>query len=316
MQTEFQIPLMNRCAREIGLTVSEVLGIEATAPRRYKTYTIPKRSGGMRLICQPARELKAIQYVFLRKLLVDAPIHPAATAYRRGTSIRENALPHCRSRVILKLDFEDFFHSITVDYWIKYTIKQFPFWSERDIEFSSNILFWGEGGYSPRCLSIGAPTSPLISNIMMFDFDSMIQEFSDELGLTYTRYADDLTFSSNIFLDVDVVKKTVETSIKHSLLSNLRINSKKTYLASKARARRVTGLVLTNDGRVSLGRDRKRLISVMVDHAKKGTLPDDELSTLGGLLSFAFGIEPAFLKILERKYGLQIIDHLMNRVDI
>ena len=311
MPPDPHIPLSYICSRELGLTHSEVMGIATTGPRRYKTYAIPKRNGDARIICQPARELKALQYVFLRKFLVDAPLHSAGTAYRKGASILENALPHRHSRVLLKLDFRDFFHSITVEHWSIYAHNMYNSWTEDDLSFSSMVLFWGRGGYAPKCLSIGAPTSPILSNMLMYDLDEKIFKYCGQNHLTYTRYADDITISSDSYIMIEDVINSIKAAIRDSLLSNLKLNDEKTILASKSRARRVTGLVLTNDGRVSLGRDRKRLISAMIDRARKGALPIAEMAELRGLLAFSYGVEPNFVENLEKKYGKVFIRALL-----
>jgi RNA-directed DNA polymerase len=94
----------------------DISKIIATAPRRYKVFAIPKRSGvDQRIIAQPARELKAIQRYVITTKLHGLRVHPIATAYRVGRNIADNAMPHAKKRVILKLDFQDFFHSITPD---------------------------------------------------------------------------------------------------------------------------------------------------------------------------------------------------------
>lgn len=110
MAPEERLSLIKRCALATGMTTSEVMSIAIKGPRRYKVYFIPKKSGGTRMICHPSRELKALQYVFLGDILKNLPIHSAATAYRKGFSIADNARLHARSRVLLKLDFSDFFH--------------------------------------------------------------------------------------------------------------------------------------------------------------------------------------------------------------
>ena len=81
MQPLSDISLAYQCATTLGLTRTEVMEIARSAPMRYKIYTIPKRNGGDRLICQPSRELKTIQYYFLENILKNAPVHSCATAH-------------------------------------------------------------------------------------------------------------------------------------------------------------------------------------------------------------------------------------------
>lgn len=302
--------LIHKCALATGLTVNEVAKIAIIGPKRYKVYQIPKRSGGMRTICHPSRELKALQYVFLREILADLPIHESATAYKVGSSIKNNASRHLSSRIILKLDFESFFPSIKVAHWVAYAKAMFPHWTANDIKFSAYVMFWGAGGYQPVCLSIGAPTSPLLSNAMMFQFDGVLSNFAHENGLVYTRYADDITISSAGHLDKDAIMAKIKLAMDLIDYPKLKLNVAKTKLASKSTSRRVTGLVIANDGSLSLGRDRKRMISSMVHHAINGKSDVTTIAHLAGLLSFAHDVEPSFIAALCRKYGSRVIEAL------
>jgi retron-type reverse transcriptase len=316
MAPETRPSLIRTCALATGLTVNEVSRIAHLGPKRYKVYQIPKRSGGQRTICHPSRELKALQYVFLRDILRGLPVHEAATAYKAGTSIKANAAAHLGSRVILKLDFEAFFPSIKVADWVKYVGQSLPTWSPQDLEFSTYVMFWGEGGYTPKCLSIGAPTSPLLSNALLYQFDGVISHYAANNGLVYTRYADDITISTADHLDRDAVMAEIKSALDLIEFPRLQLNAAKTRLVSKSTSRRVTGLVLTNDGALSLGHDRKRLIRAMVHHALTGRANIADQSSLAGLLSFAADVEPAFIEALRRKYGVEAMESLQLRTRI
>lgn len=313
MQPEAQKSLELTCALVTGLTQNEVRSIALTGPKRYKVYQIPKRSGGMRTICHPSRELKALQYVFLRKILRNIPVHDTATAYKIGSSIKDNVTAHLTSRVILKLDFENFFPSITTLDWAAYVHNTMPNWTEGDIRFSQLVMFWGAGGYQPQCLSIGAPTSPLISNALMFEFDNIMSSYANINGLIYTRYADDITLSTMGHLDKDAVILQVNATLHNMNYPSLKLNNAKTRLASNATSRRVTGLIISNNGTVSLGRDRKRLISAMVHHAICGKSTPENIASLAGLLSFATDVEPRFVDFLRKKYGFETLEALQLR---
>lgn len=302
------------CAKEIGLTTSEIMSISATAPRRYFIWTVPKRSGkGERIICHPARELKAIQKIFQTEILANLPVHPAAMAYVRGGSIKRNAQMHAHSRVILKLDFVDFFHNLTVNNWHSYSFDHFPEWTALERDFAAQILFWaGIRPYKSRCLAIGAPTSPLLSNALMFEVDVKLTEFAAQAGLKYTRYADDITFSTMGHLNADATVNAVKVALAAAKYTNLRLNDEKTNVVSNRFGRRVTGLVITPVGNVSLGRDRKRLISAMVHRASVEKLDAEDRPKLTGLIAFALDVEPMFVGTLKRKYSSNLIDDLLK----
>src|SRR5438067_12922461 len=107
--------LLDELVAHLRIGPLELMRIIQTAPARYKQYTIPKRSGGLRIIAQPSRELKALQRYVLQTKLSQFPIHQAATAYIKNRNILYNAEKHKDNRVIMKLDFTDFFPSIKVN---------------------------------------------------------------------------------------------------------------------------------------------------------------------------------------------------------
>src|ERR1700680_1139676 len=95
------------------LSEQELMRLVKSAPRRYKVFKIPKRTPGQfREIAQPAKEIKALQYWVMNRVLSKFSVHPAAIGYRQGLNIADNARPHVYGRFLLKLDFRDFFPSI------------------------------------------------------------------------------------------------------------------------------------------------------------------------------------------------------------
>lgn len=197
---------------------------------------------------------------------------------------------------------------------MRYVGTAFPEWTATDRFFSSCVLFWGKGGPAPTCLSIGAPTSPLISNVIMYDFDSMLAKFCIESGLVYTRYADDITISSTGYLDMNLIIDKVSQIIGTSITPKLKINENKTIIVSKSKSRRVTGLVITNDGLISLGHERKRLIRAMTYRATQDKLDLEEKEHLAGMLAFAQAVEPAFVESLMSKYRVMDVRNLIKQI--
>ena len=106
--------LLERMGKDLLLSQEELSRLIRSAPRRYKVFEIPKRTPGkMRTIAQPAREVKGLQYWVMENFLHQFKVHPAATGYREGLNIADNARPHVHGRFLLKLDFKDFFPSLT-----------------------------------------------------------------------------------------------------------------------------------------------------------------------------------------------------------
>lgn len=295
-----------------GIAVGDLSRLINTAPARYKTYLIPKKTGGQRLIAHPSRELKLLQRVVLDAYLHRFPVHPSATAYQRGSSIFHNAVVHSRNRAMMKFDFESFFPSLKPRDWSRRLGRS----SHLDLpsDFSSitvPLLFWGEKSRTPISLSIGAPTSPIVSNIIMFDIDDAISREAEKVGVTYTRYADDITLSGESTSKLERFEKVLIGIIRKSSSPKLVFNEKKRGVYHKGNRRTVTGLTITPDEKVSIGRDRKRMISAMIHHYEVGQLVPDQVSKLKGWIAFAIANEPTFVTSMRRKYGPLLIDGIL-----
>lgn len=303
--------IIERLAVTALLPRDELTSLIRSAPHRYKEYLIPKRKPGeFRKIAQPAKEVKALQYWAMENVLKKFEVHPSATAYRRGRSILSNARPHRRSRFVLKMDFKDFFPSIKAKDFRRYLKREDIQLDSESVEALCRILFWMPKGTRDLCLSIGAPTSPMLSNILMLDFDLHVSRVCKARNVAYTRYADDLTFSANTSNQLALIEKEVVGYCSRHKSPTLTINEEKTARVSKREARRVTGLIITNDQKVSLGRDQKRKIRAWVHHFVTNQLSDADVLRLRGMLNYVNSVEPTFLIRLGEKYGATIIGGL------
>jgi RNA-directed DNA polymerase len=304
---------LTKLGAAVLLSEYELMKLIRSAPRRYKVYEIPKRKPGQfRTIAQPAKEVKALQYWVIEHFLNKFPIHPAATAYRDGQNIADNARPHRKSSFLLKLDFTDFFPSLTARDFARYLKKKVVDLEGGDIEALSLILFWKPKGANKLSLSIGAPSSPLVSNLLLYDFDERVASYCSKHGTMYTRYADDLSFSSNASSELKTVESFVAGLCKRNASPKLTLNSEKLVRVSKRVSRRITGLVITNDAKVSLGREKKRQIRASVHHFITGQLNEDEALKLKGMLAYVKAVEPSFLMRLQKKYG----SHEIRRIQM
>ena len=286
-----------------GLAEHDVERIIRRAPDTYKTYAIDKRNGkGTREISQPAREVKILQKALVRRLS-HLPIHDAAMAYRGGISIRANALKHAPNGPIRKYDFKDFFPSILSYDWEAYC-RETPIFSDaEDIKNSANLFFHRKKGSSVLRLAIGAPSSPWLSNVLMYKFDDAIARTVAKDRVTYTRYADDLTFSAPRTGHLTVVDKVLRRIIHELESPRLRLNDDKTVVATTKYRRVVTGLILANSGEVSLGRDRKRLVRAMVHRALINDLEPVLTQKILGIVAHVRSVEPDFYHRLQAHYG-------------
>jgi RNA-directed DNA polymerase len=300
--------IIERMARELGLTAHYIENFARGASHAYKVYAISKRTGGTRTIHHPSRPLKALQRWFLAAVVDLLPMHPAATAYRKHRSILDNARPHAESGYLLRMDFTNFFPSITQADLAKYIAERpswFSGWTPSDIDTFCGIVC------RKSVLTIGAPTSPALSNALCYDMDSLIAALSIKNDVTYTRYADDLFFSTKQAgvlrpFEGDVRKVVADLTLP----ANLKVNPGKTRHSSKKRARRVTGIVIGSDGKTHVGRSLKRKIRALV--YRLDSLDELARGSLAGMIAYVTGFEPDFINTLIAKYGLATVQRAIS----
>lgn len=307
-----KMTLIEQLALELKKSEDEVARFLLSAPKRYKVYTIPKRTSGHRVIAQPSKELKEYQRKYLE--LQQLPIHDSAMAYRKGMSIKQNAIAHKNNPYLLKLDLENFFNSISDKLFWKVWESILPLPSDQDKQTLENLLFWcpskTTGG--ALVLSIGAPSSPLVSNFFMYQFDCALSKLCVEKEIMYTRYADDLTFSTKHKDSLFALPELVKEELAVLFGSAIRINRKKTRFSSRAHNRHVTGITISNDGNLSLGRERKRYIKHLVHQVQLNKLNAEDRQHLRGLIAFAKHVEPVFVQSLKRKYSAELITQIVE----
>ena len=293
-----------------------------SAPQMYKVYTIPKRSHGYRVIAHPAKLLKVYQSSLSHILSGILPVHKSAFAYKKKISITDNARVHQNSKYLLKMDCVNFFNSITpLLLFNELKLNDFEL-SEQDKNILKQLLFWSPSKtngsnwsadlvYNRKLvLSVGAPSSPLVSNFIMYRFDTLIHDICTLNKVKYSRYADDLFFSTNEKNILFKFPAMINSLLVDIFGSDITINETKTKFSSKAHNRFITGITLANDDSISLGRKRKRYISSLVHKFALGLLMDEEIRHLQGLLSFASHVEPNFICRLEKKYSVSVLSKI------
>jgi retron-type reverse transcriptase len=298
--------LIRRICLDLVLHPSTVLRILQNAQYRYKVYQIPKRNGGKRTIAQPTPELKALQRWVVQNILDKCPIHPAAKAYRSKTSILSNAEPHKANRFLLKLDFENFFPSILASDFRHYVETHPNVCPMEDLENLEKILFFRRRSDPIARLSIGAPSSPALSNILLFEFDQLVGSHCDSRNIVYTRYADDLVFSCGEINVLGNAEKKVREICQELKSPRLTINEDKTVRASMKSSRRITGLVVANDGSVSIGHQKKRLVRVLFHRLATEQATREQVEYLRGYIAFVKSVDPVFFAHLLHRYADEV----------
>lgn len=306
--------LIQRLSKLSRIKEKKLISISETASDRYKVYAIPKRTGGTRVIAHPSQELKAIQRWIVNVILSRFPIHQSATAYRKGSGIKENAEIHRSSKYTTRFDFANYFPSFEQSQIQEFLALELP---KIGINFDiSDINFLGNIICRTGRLSIGAPSSPAITNAMMFTFDQAMFEFCNGRNLAYSRYADDMFISSNEPNQLDGIENQIQRIKQDITYINLRLNRKKTTYLSKKYARKITGIVITPDHKLSIGRHRKREIKSLIHLWLNERLDIERTYYMRGLLAFARDIEPEFEVRLRLKYTDQAINQILRHPNL
>ncbi len=211
----------------------------------YREFSIPKRSGGTRLIDAPIAPIIAWQRLIARALYELYKPKKTAHGFIHGKSVATNAKRHVGSRAILNIDIHDFFHSIHFGR-VQGTFTSQPFSLPRDVAIALANLCC----YKSR-LPQGAPTSPVISNLVCRSLDLSLSVYARSRNIVYTRYADDLTFSSRheVFSNsfINRVGEDGEIFLADELVniinsSGFELNHGKTRLMMRSSRQVVTGI--------------------------------------------------------------------------
>ena len=216
----------------------------------YRQFQIPKKSGGMRTITAPDGELKDIMTTLafiLNELYYPVP---EAMAFISGRSIVENASQHIGQNYILNLDLSNFFTCITAN-MVEHNLVKLGIAPlvARDIATICTYPVVNDH-HVVNVVPQGAPTSPVISNICAMTLDNRLSGLARRFHLTYTRYADDITFSSNhnVYQKDGAFMEELNRIIAEC---HFTINPKKTRLQKRGSRQEVTGLIVVQKTNVS-----------------------------------------------------------------
>ncbi len=213
----------------------------------YRTFKIPKKKGKSRIIKSPKTELKNYQRFILNCLKKNVKLNPSkyANGFVENKSILDNVLPHIGKRYILKIDIENFFPSITYQQ-VKAQLRK---WGEKKYydEFAKICTYKGR-------LPQGAPTSPFLSNLVFRPLDFKLGKIAKKHNASYTRYADDLTFSFNDRKYLPYVLRRVEFTLKKA---GFKINKRKTRVCHQNNRMLITGLTCNRKANIPRNRIRK-----------------------------------------------------------
>lgn len=218
---------------------------------RYTSFQIPKKKKGeYRSIDAPIPPLKNIQRALNSVLQAIYTPHAAAMGFVQNRSVVDNALVHVGQRYIYNIDLKDFFPSISSGrVYACLCSKRFMLPAEMASLICDLCCYTNSEGR--KVLPQGAPTSPIITNIVCERMDRKLQKLAKAYGLRYSRYADDITFSGNTYVFdpegrfCSLLKHIVEEE------EHFTINSHKTRLEHRGMRQEVTGITANHKPNVS-----------------------------------------------------------------
>lgn len=298
------------CASLLGVEANRLKEILENIPTHYHEFWVRKRRGGYRMISAPLKELQSIQTTINSRILSSVTtIHPAAVGFRCGRSVVDNASPHLGKRYVLKMDIHDFFFSIRSPR-VKATFEKMGYPANVAKVFRTLCCLHNS-------LPQGAPTSPALSNIVGYEMDKKLAALAAEYGLTYTRYADDLTFSGDVFPKEQIIPR-IKQIIRDEKFEP---NHKKTRFLHEYDRKIITGVSVSSGVKLTIPKTIKReirknvyfiLTKGLVEHQRRiGSNDPAYLKRLIGELCYWRSIEPdntyvsdsiIALKRLEKHY--------------
>ncbi len=312
------LPMMhdgNDLARWLGIPIGKLRWLtyhrNAAALVHYHRFGIPKKSGGIRAISAPKASLDKAQRWILARILSRLAPDEAAHGFVSGRSIVSNAAPHTGRQVVINLDMKDFFPTITFRR-VKGLFRSLGYNEPVSIllallctepprvaaELGGKVYFIA---LSSRSLPQGACTSPVITNVLCYRMDRRLKGLAARHGFSYTRYADDLTFSGDDEAAVGRLLKSIRSITREEGFIE---HPAKTRVMRRGGRQEVTG-VTVNDKLAISRRDVRELRAILHNAARFGmesqnlTGHPDFAGYLRGRVAYVAMVDPS------KKAGLE-----------
>lgn len=317
-----------------------IVGREVDSYRTFRIRKRPRRglTQSFRLICVPEPVLADVQRWILRNILICGQSHSASTAYRNRSTLYDAALPHCGSTWLVKLDVRRFFESVS-EISVYKVFRRFGYqplvafelarlctrvgslssirrsrrWQNKQPINARKIRTYSAGtlGHLPQ----GASTSPHLSNLAMLEVDEELSIIAARFGMVYTRYADDLTYSSRS-LDFSREKAAELIKAVYKILGRFGLypNIAKTSVVPP-RARKVVLGLLVDQPSPRLKKDFKmkmRMHLYYLEHPEVGPIQHAiarKFSSVAGLRNHLIGLA-AYASQIEPSYGASLKERL------
>lgn len=297
-------------ARVMGVALGELRFLaysrEVSTITHYRRFTIPKRTGGERVISAPRARLKKLQHWILENILGHVPLSPHAHGFVPGKSTVTNATPHLRSAIVINVDLKDFFPTVSyrrvkglfgkLGYSEEVATVLGLLCSEPEITETSLDGITYYVARTNRRLPQGAPTSPALTNILCRRLDARIAGYAAKHGYTFTRYADDLTLSTKD--KAAKVGSALAFLRKVTAAEGFAVHPEKVRVVRSGGRQEVTGVVVNDKPgvvRAELRRFRALLYQIEKDGpaGKHWGAGGDVLEAALGFASYVAMVDPA-----------------------
>lgn len=235
--------LFNTAKHPISEAQLKYFSSDRIAPKRFRTFHIRKKSGGLRDIKAPCYKLGIILNMTNRVLRSLYEPSDAAMGFARGRSVAANASMHVGHNYVFNIDLKDFFPSIPQPrVWKRLQLPPFNF-SREIANVVAGLCCSYDETRGRNVLPQGAATSPLLTNAICDNLDRRMKGVANRFGLHYSRYADDMTFSSmhNVYQEGSDFRLEIKRIIEQQ---GFEMNDKKTRLLKGGRRQEVTGLTV------------------------------------------------------------------------
>ena len=322
-------------AMEIQLGLLRFLAFDRRTSKvhHYSQFSIPKKSGGERIISAPMPRLKNAQRWVLDNVLYSPKVSDAAHGFCRELSIVTNAKPHVGAKVVVNMDMENFFPTVTYPR-VKGLFRNLGYSGSLATIFAllctqakiANVDMDDQSWYvarGERFLPQGAPTSPAITNLICRGLDARLERIAGKLGFVFTRYADDMTFSSkDPTADAGRLIRQVSYTVEDE---GFKVHPAKTRVLRAGRRLEVTGLTVNekvNVSRKELRNFRATLHQIEKEGpvGKKWGQSPDVIAAISGFANFVAMVNPEkgqklqaqVMRIID-KHGSQQMEYLQRK---
>ncbi|MGJ8657449.1 MAG: reverse transcriptase family protein [Akkermansiaceae bacterium] len=280
----------------------------------YHITKIPKKSGGTRMLEVPKWEMKKAQRYVLDGILAHIPPHPCSHGFQQGRSIVTYVEPHIGQQIIIKFDLKDYF--LTADRprvralfhlagYPPHISKYLAHLCTHGFKDEKLPAYWK---YERAHLPQGAPTSPAIADRLLFKLDIRLTGLAQKLNLNYTRYADDIAFSSSIKIKdskINGLKNLVNLIIEEE---GWWLNTDKTRVMKAGQRQRLAGLIVNTKANVA--RSEFDQLKAIIYRVKRNGLAAENRTNHPNFLEYLQG-RISFIKMVN-PHRAEKLNHLLE----